>query len=98
MNRSLLTITHASGLRQCVADINRSLLTLARASGLRRPEFQCAADIGSYQQVIEVIATLRYAEVSKETYLYGKRGRKRGLFQLAYLRYADVHRALLPYK
>jgi len=27
-------------------------------TGLRRPEFQCAADIGSYQQVIEVIATL----------------------------------------
>jgi len=30
-----------------------SLLT-----GLRRPEFQCAADIGSYQQVIDVITTM----------------------------------------
>jgi hypothetical protein len=31
---------------------------MALLTGLRRPEFQCAADIGSYQQVIDVITTM----------------------------------------
>ena len=36
---------------------------------------------------------LRYAEVSKETYLYGKRG----LLRFADLRHASISRSLLPY-
>merc|ERR1712216_786928 len=31
---------------------------LSLLTGLRRPEFQCAADIGSYQQVIDIITTM----------------------------------------
>ena len=39
-----------------------------------------------------IFAALRYAEVSKETCLYGKRG----LITFTYLRYASVCRLLLP--
>ena len=39
-----------------------------------------------------IFAALRYAEVSKETCLYGKRG----LLTFAYLRYVSVCRPLLP--